>query len=76
MPAEDLGYISRLEVRPDIPAYHFPPINPGGTAGNYKPELERPFAPPSLASVRLFDYELVCAAADTTHIITPSVESS
>ena len=26
----DLGYISDLQIRPDIPAYHFPPLNPGG----------------------------------------------
>ena len=30
----DIGYISNLTIRPDIPAYHFPPLNPGGTAAN------------------------------------------
>ena len=74
MPAEDLGYISSLQVRPDIPAYHFPPINPGGTSGNFRDELERPFKlSPLGASVRLADYELVCAAAE--HIFTPIVQS-
>jgi predicted phage baseplate assembly protein len=63
MPAEDLGYISNLQVRPDIPAYHYPPINPAGTDGNYSPLLERPFGlSPFGASVRLADYELVCSA--------------
>ena len=42
-PPEDLGYISSLQVQPDIPAYHFPPISPGGTSGNFRDELERPF---------------------------------
>ena len=30
MPTEDLGYISVLQVKPDTPVYHFPPIGPGG----------------------------------------------
>lgn len=63
MPTEDLGYISVLQVRPDTPAYHFPPMGPGGV---YKPDLERPFALSAFgASVRLADYELVCAAIDS-----------
>ena len=62
MPARDIGYISVLQVRPDTPAYHAPPLGPGGT---YKPEIERPFLlSPLGASVRLADYELVCAADD------------
>ena len=35
LPSDDLGYISSLQIRADIPAYHFPPLNPGGTAGNF-----------------------------------------
>jgi predicted phage baseplate assembly protein len=63
MPTEDIGYISVLQVKPDVPAYHFPPIGPGGP---YKPDVERPFGlSPFGASVRLADYELVCAAADS-----------
>jgi hypothetical protein len=63
-PPPDLGYISSLLVRPDIPAYHFPPLNPGGTPGNYDHARERPFPlSPFGASVRVADYELVCAVA-------------
>jgi predicted phage baseplate assembly protein len=70
MPPQDLGYIASLQVRPDIPAYHFPPINPAGTPDNFRPDLERPFPlSPFSASVRLADYELVCAAADAAHVI-------
>jgi hypothetical protein len=77
MPAEDLGYVSSLQVRPDIPAYHFPPINPTGTAGNYKPDVERPFPlSPFGASARVADYELVCAAADAAHVVKVTVLSS
>jgi predicted phage baseplate assembly protein len=62
MPARDVGYISVLQVKPDIPAYHAPPLGPGGA---YKAEVERPFLlSPFAASVRLADYELVCAADD------------
>lgn len=62
-PPEDVGYIALLQVRPGIPLYHFPPLNPGGTAGNYDPEAERPIRlDPFGASVRVADYELVCAA--------------
>lgn len=63
MPPEDLGYIAVLETRPDLPAYHFPPIRPDGTRDNYVP-TERPYALSNFAaSVRLADYELVCAAS-------------
>ena len=51
-----------LQVKPDTPVYHFPPLGPGGA---YKGDVERPFALSTFgASVRLADYELVCAAAD------------
>jgi predicted phage baseplate assembly protein len=70
MPPEDVGYISKLQVRPDIPAYHFPPLNPAGRPDNFNPALERPFPlSPFGASVRVADYELVCAAADAAHEI-------
>jgi hypothetical protein len=50
-------------VRPDIPTYHFPPLNPAGTPGNYDADRERPMRlDPFGASVRVADYELVCAA--------------
>jgi predicted phage baseplate assembly protein len=74
MPAQDLGYIASLLVRPDIPAYHFPPINPAGTPTNYNPAVERPFPlAPNGASVRVADYELVCAAGDPAHSIKITV---
>lgn len=70
MPAEDLGYISSLQIRADIPAYHFPPLSPAGTATNYNATLERPFPlSPLGASVRVADYELVCAGDDGAHVI-------
>lgn len=77
MPPEDTGFISSLQIKADIPAYHFPPLNPGGTAGNYNAALERPFPlAPLGASVRVADYELVCAAADNAHVINTTVPSS
>jgi len=61
MPPPELGYISNLQLQPDIPAYHFPPLNPAGTATNWKPS-ERPYLITEVgASVRVADYELVCA---------------
>jgi predicted phage baseplate assembly protein len=67
MPAQDVGFISTLQVKPDTPAYHFPPLGPGG---QYKGDVERPFALSSFgASVRLADYELVCAAADSAQLV-------
>jgi predicted phage baseplate assembly protein len=77
MPPEDVGYISGLQIRADIPAYHFPPLNPGGTAANYNAALERPFPlSPLGASVRVADYELVCAAADSLHVVKTTVPAS
>jgi hypothetical protein len=62
-PPDDVGFIGLLQVKPDIPLYHFPPINPAGTADNYNVERERPMRlDPFGASVRVADYELVCAA--------------
>jgi predicted phage baseplate assembly protein len=73
MPPQDLGYISTLAVKPDVPAYHFPPINPDGDADNFDAALERPFGLGDFgASVRLADYELVCAADE--HEVTTSVQ--
>ncbi|WP_426513838.1 putative baseplate assembly protein [Dactylosporangium sp. McL0621] len=77
MPNEDIGFISGLQVKADIPVYHFPPLNPAGTAGNYNAGLERPFPlSPLGATVRIADYELVCAAADNLHVITTTVPAS
>ncbi|MFE9960556.1 putative baseplate assembly protein [Micromonospora sp. NPDC005299] len=74
IPSEDLGYISVLQVRPDVPVYHFPPLNPVGTVANYDPVRERPIPLSSLAaSVRVADYELVCAAADAEHQIKTTI---
>jgi Baseplate J-like protein len=68
MPPADLGYIENLQLQPDIPAYHFPPINPSGTSTNYK-TTERPYPITAVgASVRVADYELVCAPlSDAAH---------
>ncbi|MCX5357759.1 putative baseplate assembly protein [Streptomyces sp. NBC_00124] len=77
MPAADLGYLSTLQVRPDTPAYHYPPLNPTGTDTNYNPNLERPFALSGFgASVRLADYELVCAAVPGKQVVTPKISDT
>jgi hypothetical protein len=55
MPADDIGYISNLQVRADTPAYR-PPGRPFQNAS-------------SGASVRVADYELICAAEDGRHKI-------
>jgi len=82
-PSEDLGYVSVLQVQPDIPDYHFPPLNPAGTAASYDQDRERPLrltppapADPFAASVRVVDYELVCAADDGKHQIKTTVQQS
>jgi hypothetical protein len=74
MPTEDIGFIAGLGIRPDVPVYHFPPLNPGGTAANFNVQLERPFPlSPSGASVRVADYELVCAADPAAHTVKTTV---
>ncbi|WP_035845060.1 putative baseplate assembly protein [Kitasatospora azatica] len=74
MPSQDLGYIAGLTVKADIPLYHFPPLNPAGTAANFNDLLERPFHLESAgASVRLADYELVCSADPAKHVIGKTV---
>ena len=77
MPPPDIGYIAGLQIRADIPDYHFPPLNPKGTASNYNAALERPFPlTPFGASVRVADYELVCSANPSQHVVnltTPPV---
>ncbi len=57
MPPENVGFISSLTLEAEIPAYHFPPLGPGGAYNS----AERPFqlATPG-AWVRVADYELVC----------------
>jgi predicted phage baseplate assembly protein len=73
-PAEDIGFISDLKITATTPSYHFPPLNPGGTSDNWKPADERPFDLGGGTSLRLADYELVCAAADSAHLIsTPTL---
>jgi predicted phage baseplate assembly protein len=75
-PPEDTAFLSSLLVKPDIPVYHLPPLNPAGTAGNWS-NLERPFALSDYgAAVRVADYELVCSAADSLHTITVILASS
>jgi DNA-binding CsgD family transcriptional regulator len=58
-----------LELSADIPAYHFPPFKADGTENNWDAAKERPFdLTKNAASVRVADYETVCAAK--THAIT------
>ena len=65
-PTEDIGYLATLTVRADIPAYH----DPGTT---FFWSNERPFdLGPAGVSVRVADYELVCAS--TTQTITAEPE--
>ena len=65
MPSPDIGYISTLQIRPDTPVYHFPPLGPGGPWDQNANRSERPFGLSNLgASVRVADYELICAADD------------
>jgi predicted phage baseplate assembly protein len=76
MPSEDVGYISTILVEADIPAYHNPPLGPGGA---YNPTNERPFPlAPLGASVRMAEYELVCSATTPqntpAHTVNVSVE--
>lgn len=72
-PPEDTAFISGLLVKPDLPLYHFPPLNPAGTTSNWS-NAERPILLSAFgASVRVADYELVCAAADNLLAITPVV---
>ena len=66
----DLGYVSDLQVRPDVPIYHFPPLNPAGRADNFNAALERPFGLSEVGPVvRVADYELVCSADPSAHVI-------
>lgn len=69
MPAEEIGYISSLSLSAESPpAYHQPPIGPGGA---WDPN-ERPFTLAAAATaVRVADYELVCDATGT-HAVTAS----
>jgi hypothetical protein len=72
----DIGYISNLTIRPDTPAYHFPPLNPSGTAANFNP-LERPLALSGPGPVvQVADYELVCSADPAEHQIAATTQSA
>jgi uncharacterized phage protein gp47/JayE len=60
MPAEEVGYIASLTLEAQIPAYHDPPLGPGGV---WDPD-ERPFALSGAGAwVRVADYETVCFGA-------------
>ncbi|MET7900729.1 putative baseplate assembly protein [Streptomyces sp. NPDC005355] len=65
-PTDDLGYISVLEIKPEIPAYH--------TEGPFEP-WERPFELPVAfgPSARVADYELVCSAEQ--HKVSSEVQA-
>ena len=69
-PSPDIGYISTLTIWADIPAYHL------GPGGSFNPPVERPYPipiHPGGASVRLADYELVCAATSQFVTVVPQV---
>jgi predicted phage baseplate assembly protein len=64
VPSEDVGYISNLQIKPDTPPYF------SGAAGADVPNL-RPFSLTELGtSVRVADYELVCAADPAKQDVT------
>lgn len=74
MPADNVGFISKVAIEAQVPLYHLPPLGPGGAWDDAR---ERPFTL-SLgvpgAAVRLADYELVCSAiAPTGHAVTSLV---
>jgi hypothetical protein len=72
MPDERLGYIESLTIAPGIPAYHFPPLGPGGTWSN----TERPITLTAAAAwVRVADYELACWG-QTTLPTAPQIQYS
>jgi hypothetical protein len=56
-PADYIGFISTLTLAAEVPAYHDPPLGPGGP---FNPN-ERPFSLSAPGAwVRVADYELVC----------------
>jgi hypothetical protein len=66
MPDENVGFISKLAIEPQVPLYH--------VSGVWNDALERPFTlalgTPG-AAVRLADYELVCSSLPPTgHAVT------
>ncbi len=74
VPPADVGYISGLLIRPDIPLYFNPLDPPDGP--DHRDETERPFKLSAFgASVRVADYELVCAAADAAHVFKITKQS-
>jgi predicted phage baseplate assembly protein len=63
VPPENVAYIGSLQLSADIPVYHFPPFTADGTTASWDATKERPFAlTDKAASVRVADYETVCAA--------------
>lgn len=62
LPPEHIGFVSSLTVAAAVPAYHFPPLGPGGAWSLN----ERPYALATPgASVYVVDYELVCFGSHT-----------
>jgi hypothetical protein len=75
MPPQNIAYIGSLQLSADIPAYHFPPFKADGTANNWDPAKERPFdLTKNAASVRVADYETVCAAMDQDVKLRPPTD--
>lgn len=69
-PAEELGYLSKLDVEPQPPhpPYHDPPLGPGAPwLSQHRPFL-LPFGAPS-AIMRLTDYELACFGSHSFTIV-------
>ena len=62
-PSEEVGFISALTLAAETPAYHVPPLGPGGA---FSPS-ERPFALSAPGPwVRVADYELICYGMSST----------
>lgn len=67
-PADHIGFISSLELSAETPAYHDPPLGPGGVfLAN-----ERPFSLSAPGAwVRVADYELVCFGSMSVPVQPP-----
>lgn len=56
-PRDEVGYIASLQLEPETPAYHEPPLGPGGVwNANERPDALSDPGP----LVRVVDYELIC----------------
>jgi hypothetical protein len=74
VPPQDIGYVSELLIRPCVPPYFHSaptatddctPQSPRAHAGKRPFDLPNDFG----SSVRVADYELVCAASEESHTV-------